>query len=67
MKKITLEELEDICKQLDLPEVKSLGGGLYKITPPGIICGESFLQKLDEELKREVKEWKLEQINIKLL
>ena len=51
MKKITLEELEDICKQLDLPEVKSLGGGLYKITPPGIICGESFLQKLDEELK----------------
>ena len=52
MKKITLEELEDICKQLDLPEVKSLEGGLYKITPPGIICGESFLQKLDEEFKK---------------
>ena len=55
MKKLTLEELEGICKQLDLPEVKSLGGGLYKITPPGIICGEGFLQKLDEELKEKLK------------
>ena len=65
MKKITLEEIENICKRVDFPEVKSLGGGLYKITPEGIICGKAFLQELDGKLKRAVKEWKSEQINIK--
>lgn len=66
MKKITLEEIENICKQVDFPEVKSLGGGLYEITQPRIICGKAFLQELDKALKRAVKEWKSEQINIKL-
>ena len=50
---ITQEELERLCKEIDMLNIEHLGNGLYRL-PIGIICGESFLNELDKEIRNSL-------------
>ena len=56
MKEITLEDIENLCRQLEIPEIQYLGNNLYKI-PGGIICGKKFLECFYAEMLKSIKEY----------
>ncbi len=57
MKNLNFKKLEEICEEIQFPEIQSLGNGLYKIIPENIICGEEFLEKVNEAILDYIKEY----------
>lgn len=57
MNEFTVKHLEELCIQVGFPTVQNLGNGLYKIMPMGIICGSTFLERLDMEILKLIKEY----------
>lgn len=49
-----VKDLIQGLKKINMPEIKPLGNGLYQF-PNGIIGDEKFLQKLDNELRKQLK------------
>lgn len=60
MKKLNFKKLEEICEKIQFPEIQSLGNGLYKIIPENIICGDKFLEKVNEAILDYIKEYNID-------
>jgi hypothetical protein len=57
MKNLSFKKLEEVCEKIQFPEIQSLGNGLYKIIPENIICGDKFLEKVNEPILDYIKEY----------
>lgn len=51
---LSVENIEKVCKQLEIPEVQYLGNGLYRM-PEGIICRKNFLRDFYKEMLKSVQ------------
>lgn len=60
MKNLSFKKLEEICEKIQFPEIQSLGNGLYKIIPENIICGDKFLEKVNEAILDYIKEYNID-------
>lgn len=43
---ITLKDVLNIVDTLDFPIAESIGNGLYRLKPCGLICGEKMLEEI---------------------
>ena len=57
MKNLSFKKLEEVCEKMQFPEIQSLGNRLYKIIPENIICGEKFLEKVNESILDYIEEY----------
>lgn len=60
MKNLSFKKLEEICEKIQFPEIQSLGNGLYKIIPGNIICGNKFLEKVNEAILDYIKKYNID-------
>lgn len=60
MKNLSFKKLEETCEKIQFPEIQSLGNGLYKIIPENIICGDKFLEKVNEAILDYIKEYNID-------
>lgn len=60
MKNLSFKKLEEICKKIQFPEIQSLGNGLYRIIPGNIICGDKFLEKVNDAILDYIKEYNID-------
>lgn len=52
---LSIRDIEECLKKMDILEIKYLGDGLYKL-PSGIVANENFMEKLNEEIKKQINQ-----------